>query len=36
MKHSALSDKPDGVSDAFWEKFTADGGTREEYERDWR
>ena len=36
MKHSALSDKPEGVSDAFWEKFTADGGTREEYERDWR
>ena len=34
--HSAISEKPDGVSDAFWEKFTADGGTREEYERDWR
>jgi len=34
--HSALNEKPDGVSDAFWEKFTADGGTREEYERDWR
>jgi len=36
MFHSALNDKPDGVSDAFWEKFTADGGTQEEYERDWR
>lgn len=36
FRHSALSEKPDGVSDAFWEKFTADGGTREEYERDWR
>ena len=36
MRHSALDEKPDGVSDAFWEKFTADGGTREDYERDWR
>jgi hypothetical protein len=36
LYHSAISDKPEGVSDAFWEKFTADGGTREEYERDWR
>ena len=36
FKHSALDEKPDGVSDAFWEKFTADGGTREDYERDWR
>ena len=37
MYHSALSnEKPYGVSDAFWAKFIADGGTREEYERDWR
>ncbi len=36
MKHSAIDDKPEGVSDAFWAKFTAEGGTREEYERDWR
>lgn len=36
MKHSAIDEKPDGVSDAFWEKFTEDGGTREDYERDWR
>ena len=36
LYHSAMDDKPEGVSDAFWEKFTADGGTREEYDRDWR
>ena len=36
ISHSALNEKPDSVSDAFWAKFTADGGTREDYERDWR
>ena len=36
MKHSDISDKPEGVGDAFWQNYIAHGGTREDYERDWR
>lgn len=34
--HSAIDDKPDGVTDTFWKNYVASGGTREQYERDWR
>lgn len=36
LQHSELDNRPDGVSDAFWKQYVADGGTREQYERDWR
>lgn len=36
LKHSDLSDKPEGVGEAFWKNYIAHGGTREDYERDWR
>lgn len=36
VRHSAIDDKPDGVTDTFWKNYVASGGTREQYERDWR
>lgn len=34
--HSELDNRPEGVGEAFWQNYIAHGGTREDYERDWR
>ena len=34
--HSELDNRPEGVGEAFWKNYIAHGGTREDYERDWR
>ena len=36
IRHSDISDKPEGVGEAFWQNYIAHGGTREDYEREWR
>lgn len=36
IRHSDISDKPEGVGETFWQNYIAHGGTREDYERDWR